>query len=261
MTPKRFIPPLREWYAALLCLYPKPYRERFSEPMAQTFHDLLHERAEEEKGLFGFALALFAETFAGIVRENMVLMMHDKKQFGLRPALFAAAVLLIPLIAMQFTNEVNWSLFDFIIMGILLFGAGLAYELAARRAANNAYRVAAGVAVAAALLLTWVNLAVGIIGDNNPVNLLYFGVIAVGAIGALVARLQPAGMVRALLATAVAQMLVPVIALVVDRSAVLTEPPGVVGVFALNGFFAAAFILSALLFRRANAFVIGHYET
>jgi hypothetical protein len=256
MTPERFIRPLRDWYAALLCLYPKPYRERFSEPMAQTFNDLLHEQAEEEKGLFGFALWLFAETFAGIVRENMVfMMMRDKKHIGLRPALFAAAVLLIPLIAMQFTNEVNWSLFDFIIMGILLFGAGLAYEVAARRAANNAYRAAAGVAVAAALLLIWVNLAVGIIGDNsNPVNLMYFAVVAVGAIGALAARFQPVGMVRALLAMALAQMLVPVVGLVIDRSTMITEPPGVVGVLALNGFFAAAFVLSALLFRRAKAF-------
>jgi hypothetical protein len=59
-----------------------------------------------------------------------------------------------------------------------------------------------------------VNAAVGIIGDG-PVNVMYFGVPAIGIIGALIARLEPNGMARALFAMALAQMAVPVIALVV----------------------------------------------
>jgi hypothetical protein len=39
-------------------------------------------------------------------------------------AVVTGLILLIPLVAMQFTNEVNWSVTDFILMGSLLFGTG-----------------------------------------------------------------------------------------------------------------------------------------
>ena len=59
------------------------------------------------------------------------------------------------------------------------------------------------------------NLAVGIIGtEDNPANLMYGGVLAVGIVGAIIARFQPHGMARALVATALAQALVAVIALI-----------------------------------------------
>jgi hypothetical protein len=61
----------RRWYRELLRLHPKPYQERFGESMEQTFNDLCRERAETGDRLFGFVLWLFAETFAGIVRENV----------------------------------------------------------------------------------------------------------------------------------------------------------------------------------------------
>ena len=214
--------------------------------MEQTFNDLLRERAVEEKGLFGFALWMFVETSAGIIRENMTLIIMRKNI--IRIALVTACILLVPLVAMQFTEEVNWDLFDFAFMGTLLFGTGLAYELVARKAGAIAYRAAVGVALAAALLLVWVNGAVGIIG-NGPVNLMYFGVLAVLVIGAAVARLEPQGMARALFATALAQALVPVIALVIWKP---DFPPGVLQVFGLNAFFVMLFVGSALLFRRAS---------
>ncbi len=166
-------------------------------------------------------------------------------------AIGTASILLIPLIAMMFTNEVNWNLFDFVVMGVLLFSTGLAYVLISRVSDSTAYRIAVGIAAAAGLLLIWVNLAVGIIGsENNPVNLLYFGVLAVGFIGAGIARFRARGMVLALLAAAAAQMLVPVIALIFMRPS-LNEPPGIAGVFIFNTFFAVLFVVSALLFRRA----------
>lgn len=168
-------------------------------------------------------------------------------------ALATASVLMIPLVAMMFTNEVNWNLFDFIVMGILLLGTGLTYVLISRVSDSIAYRAAVGVAVVAGLILIWMNLAVGLIGsEDNPANLLYVGVFAVGIIGAGIARFRPHGMARALLATAIAQALVPVIALIIFRPPVSFGDPGVVGVFILNGFFAALFALSAWLFRRAS---------
>ena len=170
-------------------------------------------------------------------------------------AIATAFILMIPLVSMQFTEEVNWDLFDFVFAGTLLFGTGLAYELVARKGGNVAYQVAVGVALAAALLLVWVNGAVGIIGDkDNLANPMYFGVLAVGIIGAIIARLRPHGMARTLFTTALAQALVPVIALIIWNPQVTSwGAPGVLGVFGLNAFFVVLFVGSALLFRRASA--------
>jgi hypothetical protein len=126
-----------------------------------------------------------------------------------------------------------------------------------------AYRIAIGVACVTGFVLLWINAAAGIIGDG-PVNLMYLGVLAVGSIGAFIARFQPRGMALALFATAVAQMLVPVIALVIWKAgweSLLVDPrspnppfdPGIVPVFGLNAVFVLLFAGSALLFRRANA--------
>jgi hypothetical protein len=166
-------------------------------------------------------------------------------------ALVTAAILMVPLLAMVFTHDVDWNVLDFVVMGGLLFGTGLTYVLMSRILDNVAYRAAVGVAVVAGLLLIWVNLAVGIIGStDNPANLLYGGVLAIGLVGAGVARFQPRGMSHTLFAAALAQMLVPVIALVFWRPS-LHEPPGTLGIFILNAFFAALFVVSGLLFRRA----------
>jgi hypothetical protein len=166
-----------------------------------------------------------------------------------RVALAVACILLLPVLAMQFTDEVVWDLADFAVAGALLCGAGFTYELGARKASILAYRAAVGVAVAAALILVWVNLAVGLIGsEDNPANLIYVGVLAVGIMGAFLARFQPRGMARALFATAFAQALVAVIALIAGWG----DPgSGALEILVLNGFFVALWVGSAWLFRRA----------
>lgn len=78
--------------------------------------------------------------------------------------LAAAFILLVPLVAMQFTDEVAWDLFDFAIAGALLVGTGVMYVMSARKVSNPQYRAVIGVALAVALLLVWIELAVGIIG-------------------------------------------------------------------------------------------------
>jgi hypothetical protein len=167
-------------------------------------------------------------------------------------AAVVALILMIPLVAMQFSDEWKWDLFDFVFAGTLLFGAGLTYELVAKKGGTAAYRVAVGLAVATALVLVWVNAAVGIIGDDESFNMMYFGVLAIGIAGALIARFQPQGMARALFMVAIAQMLVPLIVLMIPSlRGGLMEPPGVVGVFGLNAVFAMLWVGSAWLFRKA----------
>lgn len=161
----------------------------------------------------------------------------------------AAFLLLLPLLAMQLTDEVVWDLTDFIVAGALLGGAGLAYELAARMTGNTACRAAFGVAIAAALILIWANLAVGVIGtEDDPANLMYVGVLAVGMAGAFVARFQPDGMARAMVAMAVAQTLVALIALAAGLGSPWSGPVDIVFV---NGFFVALYLGSAGLFGHA----------
>lgn len=162
----------------------------------------------------------------------------------------AAFLLLLPLVAMQFTDEVNWDETDFAVVGAMLAVACGTYELAARMTGNRAYRAAVGVAVAAAFILVWMNLAVGIIGtEDNPANLMFGGVLAVGIICAVSARFQPDGMARALVATALAQALVAVIALIAGSGSTGPSWPG--SILFLTGIFAALWLISAWLFRKA----------
>jgi hypothetical protein len=71
-------------------------------------------------------------------------------------------ILLLPLVAMQFTAEVNWGAGDFLAAGALLFTAGMAYALWARATRTRRQRVLAAVVVLAVLGTVWAELAVGL---------------------------------------------------------------------------------------------------
>lgn len=90
------------------------------------------------------------------------MIMHNKRLVGI--VLTVALLLLIPLIAMQFTDEVNWTLFDFVVMGVLLLGTGLMCELVMRKVNKIEHRIAICGALLVALFLIWAELAVGIFG-------------------------------------------------------------------------------------------------
>lgn len=157
----------------------------------------------------------------------------------------AAAVLLLPAVAMQFTSEVNWGPGDFFTFGAMLLFVCGGYELATRLTGNRAYRLATGIALIGAFLLTWVNLAVGIIGNEaNPANRIFFAIPVVGVTGALIARFEPRGMARALFSTAIAQALAAAVAL----TAGWEDTRAVIG---LTVFFVLLWLASAELFRRA----------
>lgn len=73
-------------------------------------------------------------------------------------------LLLIPLVAMQFTDEVNWDLAGFTIMGLLLLSVGFLYELATIKVRDTKHRVVIGAAFLMGFLLIWAELAVGVFG-------------------------------------------------------------------------------------------------
>jgi peptidoglycan/LPS O-acetylase OafA/YrhL len=157
----------------------------------------------------------------------------------------------MPAVAMGFTNEVRWGVVDFAVLGAMLVGALAFFELATRTTGSKAYRAAVGVAAVAALLLVWINLAVGIIGsEDNPANLMYVGVLAILIVGALIAGFRPRGMSRTLVATALAQVMAGVVALICGWGSGGENWPRVI--FVLNGFFAALWLGSAWLFQRAG---------
>ncbi|HEY1072935.1 hypothetical protein [Brevundimonas sp.] len=81
-----------------------------------------------------------------------------------RPALWGliAALLLLPLIAMQFTREAAWDAADFAFAGVLLIGAGLIFELTAWWTKKRVWRLAIGAVLVLAVLLIWADAAVGV---------------------------------------------------------------------------------------------------
>lgn len=176
--------------------------------------------------------------------------MEKQKQFFLTiPAVALGTVLLlmVPLIAMQFTPEVNWSVSDFIVMGSLIFGTGVLIMLALRSAEHLAYRAGLIIMIGASFLMIWVNLAVGLIGSGpNPGNLLYAGVIVVLLIGIYISKFKAAGMERTMFATALALVVLAGVALLLN-----IPDTSVMEIISINAFFATPFIVSGLLFRYA----------
>lgn len=73
-----------------------------------------------------------------------------------------ALVMLAPAVAMQFTQEVNWTASDFVFAGVLLIGGGALIELVAWRARNPVIRIGFALFVVAVVALIWIEGAVGI---------------------------------------------------------------------------------------------------
>lgn len=155
----------------------------------------------------------------------------------------AAVLLSIPAIAMQFEGTgFDWNPGDFIVMGALLAVACGGYEIATRMSPHWAYRAGAAVAILTCFLTVWVNLAVGMVGDEgNPANLLFGVVLLVAVIGAIISGFRPRGVARSMQAAAVAQGLMAVYALVAgDTVAALPI-----------AFFMVPWLLGAQLFLKA----------
>jgi hypothetical protein len=199
----------RTWYAMLLRLYPRPFRERFGEGMAQTFHDLCREHGVAGRGLLGLALWIFCETSVGIVRENTTHMSQMGKTM-LRVALGALAVWMVPLVASQVVEGWHWGVGGFAFVYFLFFLTGMVIALVAKKMGVWSYKAGVGVAVVAGFILgwsTWVQAA----DLENPANFWYDIVLVVGAIGACLVRLKASGLAWTLFVMAATLAVIAVI--------------------------------------------------
>lgn len=153
----------------------------------------------------------------------------------------AALLLALPLVAMQFTAEVNWTAGDFLFAALLIGSVGLAFELTVRVTRSRWFRAGIAVALAASFLTVWVNGAVGMIGsEENPYNLFFLGVILLALAGAVAAGFRASGMALAMAAAAVAQGGLGIVGAFTDLRG---------GIFATV--FAGLWLLAAALFRQA----------
>jgi hypothetical protein len=234
----------RALYTVLLRLYPRPFQERFGEGMAQTFHDLCRERSNAERGLFGFAMWMFFETLVGIIRESTTRMTQMSKTI-LRVALVALGLLMVPLVASQVVEGWNWPAAAFVRVYVLFFATGMVYAVIARKMGAWSYKAGVGVALVAGFALGWSNM-VHVADSGNPANLVYYSVLAVGPVGACLARLKARGLALTLFVMAVTLAL---IAVMLPSGA----PPYLARNMAIgHGVFVALFTASGLLFWHAS---------
>jgi hypothetical protein len=239
-------------YRSLLWAYPRGLRDEYGEEMARCFRELCRGELEDG-GPLGLA-ALWARTLPELLytalKERSTMLTRNTYRAAGSVALAAAFLLAWMDLAVTNIEEPDGlsMMAPIGFFAVPVIGAVIAYK--ETKPQGTAYRAAVGVALAVAFLLAWVNLAVGIIGsEDNLANLMYVGVLAVGIIGATIARFRPRGMARTLFATALAQASVAVIALLFGLGSPWSPP---VEILAVNGFFAALFVGSALLFRYAG---------
>lgn len=163
----------------------------------------------------------------------------------------AVALILAPLAAMQLDAPgVVWTLSDFIFAIVLIGGVGLLFELGVWASRSWAFRGGVALGLAAGFLTIWINLAVGIVGnEDNPINLVFMVVVALAIAGSVVAWGQARLMARAMAVPAAIQAAIGIIVFASNANA---EPPGRIGLLILIEGFAALWLASALLFRKAG---------
>lgn len=162
-----------------------------------------------------------------------------------RVALGALAVWMAPLIASQFVEDWHWGVGGFVWAYILFFLTGMAIALIARRMGVWSYKAGVGVALVAGFALAWSTM-VQVADSGHPERLWYHSALAVGAIGACLARLRAPGLAWTLFAMAVTLAL---IAAILPSGA----PPDQARRMAIgHAVYVALFIASGLLFRHAS---------
>ncbi|MGQ8367056.1 hypothetical protein [Glaciecola sp. 1036] len=172
-----------------------------------------------------------------------------KKQIAML-AVITFLLLCIPFSAMQISGEVNWTVFDFLVMGGLIFGAGMLLLLLIKESNKWGTRFAYAIYIGLVFLTFWINLAVGIIGEpDNTINLVYYVslVLSILALFWCRGRSKPASII--MLLNALSFLLIPALSeLTLPGSISDSQGALVVTLFSLIS--AAGFLMSAFLLYR-----------
>jgi len=163
------------------------------------------------------------------------------------------AILFFPLILTVNGSHVDgqgwhWTVSDFAFIFIVLLGSAVVFELVARKMHTRAHRIALAASVLSGLLLVYINAAVGIIGEDNPGNLMYPGVIVLGLIVAAVGRFTAQAIIRALLVMATTLFIVTMVTPIFFSR----FEPSPWKTVALDAMFIIFFLGSIQLFRQAE---------
>jgi hypothetical protein len=196
MTPERIAGLVTRWVRFYTRNLPESVaRRRVDEIEADLHEHIAHARAERT-GDRRTAASIAARMVRGLAadaswrsrmiarspRKDPTKMHTPASRSAVRIALLTTAVLLMPLVAMQFTDEVDWGVFDFVFAGALLAGVGVLCELAARKPANFAYRAIATAIGVAAIVAGQ--------ADDAPGLVLFGGLLIVGTIALAAGAVQ-----------------------------------------------------------------------
>ena len=197
MTPERMAELVARWVRLYTRNLPPPIAQRRIDEIDADLHDhIAHERAHGTRDR-RIALSIAARMVRGLAADaswrgqtiarastpkEATKMNQAAYRSAVRVALVTASVLLLPLVAMQFTDEVDWALADFVSAGVLLAGSGLLLELAVRRPRNIAYRAAATAIGVAAIVLGE--------ADDAPGLVLFGGLLILGTVALAVRTAQ-----------------------------------------------------------------------
>jgi hypothetical protein len=197
MTPERMAELVSRWVRFYTRNLPPPIVERRIDEIDADLHDhIAHDRGHgtSERRI---SLSIVARMVRGMAadaswRGRTIAQSSTRKQVmkknkaayrsAVRVALVTAFILLLPLVAMQITDEVAWDVADFVFAGVLLGGTGLLLELSARKPGKLAYRAAATAIGLAAIVLGEV--------DDAPGLVLFGGLLIVGTIALTIRTVQ-----------------------------------------------------------------------
>lgn len=174
--------------------------------------------------------------------------MTESQKLAWRVAGWAGVALLVPLVSSRIVEGWNWGPGAFACTYLLFFSTGMAYTRIARHAAVWTYKAGVALALVAGFVLGWATM-VHLSETERPIHLVNFGVLAVGAIGAVLARLRARGLSYALFAMAAALILAWTMTQVVFTDSI-AGPVWNIGV--VHGGFVLLFATSGLLFRHAS---------
>lgn len=264
MTPERVAALVVGWVRLYTRGVPPGVARRRIDEIAADLHEEIAHGRGSGVGDGRIALGLLSRTLRGVPADaswRAGLARVPTMEFAMtvgtlarrpraRVAFATALLLLLPALAMWFTDEMAWGPLDFALAGALIAGAGSVIEWLVRRPGGIAYRAAVMVALVAALMFVWSNLALGMVGEpGRPANAMYLLVPAVAIGGTVLARLRPGHMARALLATALSQACVTAIVLLAGAHQAAGTSPAELAM--VNGFFVGLLVVAGLLFRRA----------